>query len=38
MVDKIAVYNDKISITHPYESEEKFSVKGEEFFKLISLL
>lgn len=33
--DKIAVYNDKICITHPFESEEEFSVKGEEFFRLI---
>ena len=34
--NKIAVYNDKISITHPFECEEQFSVKGEEFFRLIN--
>lgn len=33
--DKIAVYNDKISITHPYQSESTFSVKGEEFYKIL---
>lgn len=34
--DKIAVYNDKICITHPYKSELEFSVKGEEFYQLLN--
>jgi DNA polymerase III sliding clamp (beta) subunit (PCNA family) len=34
--DKIAVFNDKICITHPFESEDVFSIKGDEFYRLIS--
>jgi DNA polymerase III sliding clamp (beta) subunit (PCNA family) len=34
--DKIAVFNDKFCITHPFESEDVFSIKGEEFYRLIS--
>ncbi len=31
----IATYNDHICITHPYECDIQFSVKGEEFFRLV---
>jgi uncharacterized protein YbaR (Trm112 family) len=33
---EIATYNDRICITYPFETDFKCSVKGEEFFKLIS--
>ncbi len=33
--NEIVTYNDTICISHPYESDALFSVKGEEFFKLI---
>jgi DNA polymerase III sliding clamp (beta) subunit (PCNA family) len=32
---EIVTYNDKICISHPYECDTPFSVKGEEFFRLI---
>jgi len=35
MEDMIATYNGRILITHPYVSDAEFSVKGEEFFRLI---
>jgi DNA polymerase III sliding clamp (beta) subunit (PCNA family) len=31
----IATYNDYICIMHPFESDIQFSVKGEEFYRLI---
>ena len=34
--DQITVYNDKMCIIHPFESEDEFSVKGEEFYRLIN--
>ena len=33
--NEIVSFNDKIAIMVPFESEEEFSVKGEEFFRLI---
>ena len=34
--DDIAVYNDRICITFPFKSDFKCSVKGEEFYHIIS--
>lgn len=34
--DEIAVYNGSVCISFPFESETEFSVKGEEFFRLIN--
>jgi DNA polymerase III sliding clamp (beta) subunit (PCNA family) len=34
--DKIAVFDTKICITHPFESDYVFSIKGEEFHRLIN--
>jgi DNA polymerase III sliding clamp (beta) subunit (PCNA family) len=31
----VSTFNDKICISHPFEFETPFSVKGEEFFRLI---
>ena len=33
--DTLATFNGDVLITHPYKSEDNFSVKGEEFFRLI---
>jgi hypothetical protein len=35
MEDMIVTYNGQMLITHPYKCDEPFSVKGEEFFRLI---
>jgi hypothetical protein len=34
--DKIATFNERLCIIHPFTCEEEFSVKGEEFFRLIN--
>lgn len=31
----ITTFNDKVCISHPFEMDASFSVKGEEFFRLI---
>ena len=31
-------FNDKICIIHPYDSELEFSVKGEEFYRILSAM
>ena len=33
---EVATYNGKICIMHPFETDFTFTVKGEEFFKLLS--
>jgi DNA polymerase III sliding clamp (beta) subunit (PCNA family) len=33
--DKIVTFNEDVCISHPFESDESFSVRGEEFYKLI---
>lgn len=33
--NEIVTFNDKICLMAPFESEKEFSVKGEEFFRLI---
>ena len=32
----VTTFNDQICITSPYKTTEKFSVKGEEFYKILS--
>jgi len=32
----ICTFNDQICITHPYETEEVFSVKAEDFYKMLN--
>lgn len=32
---EISTFNGKVCITHPYKTDDAFSVKGEEFFRLI---
>ena len=33
--EEVVTYNGRISISHPFESDIAFSVKGEEFYRLI---
>ena len=33
---EIITFNDQISIMHPFDCDFDFSVKGEEFFKIVS--
>lgn len=34
--NEIVTFNDQLCIMHPFECDAEFSVKGEEFFKIIS--
>lgn len=34
--EDVATFSDQIAIIHPFKTEQPFSVKGEEFYKLIS--
>jgi DNA polymerase III sliding clamp (beta) subunit (PCNA family) len=34
--EEIVTFNQKICITHPFESDAIFSIKGEEFYRLVS--